>query len=190
MATYAIGDVQGCYSELNELLSKIGFKSDRDRLWFCGDLVNRGPQSLDTLRFIQALGDNAITVLGNHDLHLLAVAYNDKSPGKKDTLNDILEAVDRDKLLDWLRSRPLLHHDSKLALTLVHAGIHPSWSIAKAVGLASEFGEMVAAPDHRAVANEQHRNAVDRAIGGKAQYVEVFTDRPRHELLRLNFLEA
>ena len=148
MATYAIGDVQGCYSELKELLSKIRFNSDCDQLWFCGDLVNRGPQSLQTLRYIRDLGDNAITVLGNHDLHLLAIAYCNNAPGKKDTLDEILSATDRDKLLDWLRCQPLMHHDKKLAVTLVHAGIHPFWSIKKALRLAGEVQSILCGDEH------------------------------------------
>ena len=138
MATYAIGDIQGCYDDLRQLLTQINFKSDRDKLWFTGDLVNRGPKSLDTLRFIKALGDNAVTVLGNHDLHLLAVAYTNNSAGKKDTLDDILNADDREELLCWLEHLPLVHSDDNLKLSMVHAGIHPDWSIAKAHALASE----------------------------------------------------
>ena len=148
MATYAIGDVQGCFSELQELLSKIKFNSDRDQLWFCGDLVNRGPQSLQTLRFIRDLGDNAVSVLGNHDLHLLAIAYCNSSPGRKDTLDEILNASDREQLLDWLRNQPLLHHDAGLAVSLVHAGIHPSWSLDKALGLAHEVESILSSDAH------------------------------------------
>ena len=94
MATYAIGDVQGCFDELKTLLSQINFNADRDQLWFCGYLVNRGPKSLETLRFIKSLESNAISVLGNHDLHLLATAFNHKKPGKKDTLDELLQAND------------------------------------------------------------------------------------------------
>ena len=148
MATYAIGDVQGCYTELQELLSRINFNSDRDRLWFCGDLVNRGPQSLETLRFIRSLGENAISVLGNHDLHLLATAYGDSTCGRKDTLDAILAADDREPLLDWLRNQPLVHHDSELELTIVHAGIHPAWSIKKALKLAAEVEAILRSDEH------------------------------------------
>ena len=119
MATYAIGDVQGCFDELQALLFKINFNSDRDQLWFCGDLVNRGPKSLDTLRFIRSLEGNAITVLGNHDLHLLAAAYQNNKPGKHDTFADILHATDLAEILDWLRHQPLIHHDSNKKITLV-----------------------------------------------------------------------
>ena len=138
MATYAIGDIQGCYDELRQLLDKIHFNSDRDTLWFTGDLVNRGPKSLETLRFIKALGDNAIVVLGNHDLHLLAIAYTVDRAGKKDTLDDILGAPDRQYLLDWLEHQPLMHTDNQLNISMVHAAIHPDWSIEKARALAKE----------------------------------------------------
>jgi bis(5'-nucleosyl)-tetraphosphatase (symmetrical) len=136
MATYAIGDVQGCYDELRRLLDHAGFDATRDRLWFVGDLVNRGAQSLETLRFVRALGERAITVLGNHDLHLLARAYGLAKPRADDTLEDVLAAADRDALLDWLRSLPLLHVERDLVM--VHAGLLPQWSLAKARMLAGE----------------------------------------------------
>lgn len=138
MAIYAIGDVQGCYEELQALLKQINFNANKDTLWFAGDIINRGPHSLQTLRFIQALGANAITVLGNHDLHTLAVANGRGKQGKKDTIKDILEAPDRDKLLDWLLHRPLMHYDHKLNVCLVHAGIHPQWTVEQALDHASE----------------------------------------------------
>ena len=138
MSTYAIGDIQGCFEQLKDLLIKIKFNADKDKLWFAGDIVNRGPQSLETLRFIRALGANAVTVLGNHDLHLLAIANGRGKQGKKDTLKSILQASDRDKLLDWLQHRPLMHYDKKLDVAMVHAGIHPNWSIKQALLLASE----------------------------------------------------
>jgi bis(5'-nucleosyl)-tetraphosphatase (symmetrical) len=133
---YAIGDVQGCFEELRTLISRIGFSADRDRLWFVGDLVNRGPRSLETLRFVRALGDNAVVVLGNHDLHLLAVALGSRRKRKSDTLDDILEARDRDALLEWLMTRPLVHRENRDLL--VHAGLVPQWSADLAVTLAGE----------------------------------------------------
>lgn len=138
MATYAIGDVQGCYTQLRELLDKIGYRDDRDKLWFAGDIVNRGPESLRTLRFIKSLGENAITVLGNHDLHLLAIANGRGKQNKKDTLDDILTAADSENLLDWLVHRPLMHYKEKSNTCLVHAGLYPGWSTQQALSLARE----------------------------------------------------
>jgi bis(5'-nucleosyl)-tetraphosphatase (symmetrical) len=145
MSTYVIGDVQGCFDPLQRLLEKIKFDSTKDYLWFTGDLVNRGPQSLETLRFIKSLGERAITVLGNHDIHLLAVAYVDAVKTKGDTIDQILKAPDREILLDWLASRPLLHHEKKM--TLVHAGIAPVWSISQAQVLAREVESVLQSPE-------------------------------------------
>ncbi|MGE5240890.1 MAG: symmetrical bis(5'-nucleosyl)-tetraphosphatase [Bacteroidota bacterium] len=138
MSVYAIGDVQGCYRALRALLVEIQFDPARDRLWFTGDLVNRGPQSLEVLRFVRDLDERAICVLGNHDLHLLAVASGAAKLKKHDTLHEILSAPDRDDLLHWLRTRPLLHHDAELDYTLIHAGLLPSWDLAEARRLARE----------------------------------------------------
>lgn len=136
MSRHAIGDIQGCCDELRALLGRIGFSADRDRLWFVGDLVNRGPQSLEVLRYVRALGDNAVVVLGNHDLHLLAIACGSRSPRRTDTLNEVLRAPDRDALLEWLATRPLAHFEA--GDLLVHAGIVPQWSIDMTLGLARE----------------------------------------------------
>ena len=136
MATYAIGDVQGCFDELQVLLGETGFDRRRDHLWFVGDLVNRGPASLATLRFVRDLGHAATTVLGNHDLHLLALAHGFAKPREDDTLDDVLGAPDRDEILDWLRCLPLIHAESGVAL--VHAGLLPQWSVRKAEALAAE----------------------------------------------------
>ena len=139
MARWAIGDVQGCCAELDELLKRIRFNADRDLLWFTGDLVNRGPQSLATLRRVRALAANAIVVLGNHDLHLLAVAMVPEHRLRKgDTLDEILAASDRDALLGWLLERPLAHHDSAHHDLLVHAGLVPQWHAGQAAQLAGE----------------------------------------------------
>lgn len=137
MATYVIGDLQGCYLELLELLDVINFDDKKDRLWFTGDLVNRGPLSLECLRFVKK--NNFITVLGNHDLHLLAVAADKAKLRRKDTLDEILNAPDRDELLDWLLQRPLSHQDKKLGYTMVHAGVSPQWEIGQAISCAGEI---------------------------------------------------
>ena len=136
MATYAIGDVQGCFAELQRLLGEFRFSPDRDRLLFVGDLVNRGPASLEVLRFVKSLGTAALTVLGNHDLHLTIVAEGHGKRHKEDTLDAILEAPDRDELLAWLRAQPLLHAEE--GYVIVHAGLLPQWAVPKARALAAE----------------------------------------------------
>ncbi len=138
MAIYAIGDVQGCYTELCRLLEKINFDSSRDSVWFCGDLVNRGPESLQTLRLVKSLGDSALVVLGNHDLHLLALHHGVKKVRDTRNLKKILKSPDRDELIDWLQVQPLLHYDRNQKAVLVHAGIHPAWGLSKARKLAAE----------------------------------------------------
>jgi bis(5'-nucleosyl)-tetraphosphatase (symmetrical) len=139
MARFAIGDVQGCATELRALLGAISFSADRDQLWFVGDLVNRGPYSLQCLRLIRALGDNAVVVLGNHDLHLLAMFFGARLPDRPgDTLRDILRAPDRVALLQWLLERPLAHQDPTHADLLVHAGLVPQWTVPQTLLLAQE----------------------------------------------------
>ena len=138
MAIYAIGDVQGCYSELCRLLEKIDFDPAEDTLWFCGDLVNRGPESLQTLKFVKSLGGSALTVLGNHDLHLLALHHGVKKVRDSSSLRKILKSPDRDELMDWLQTQPLLHYDKRHRAVVVHAGIHPAWGLSKARKLAGE----------------------------------------------------
>jgi len=138
MAVYAVGDIQGCYQPLKSLLKKINFNEQSDTLWLAGDLVNRGPRSLDVLRFVQSLGERAITVLGNHDLHLIAVAYGHRKHSKKDTLDGILNAPDADELIDWLRRQKLAHLDTEAGYFMSHAGIPPCWSVQQALDLAGE----------------------------------------------------
>lgn len=146
MARYAIGDVQGCHDELCALLEKINFDPAADRLWFVGDLVNRGPKSLETLRLIRSLGRAAIAVLGNHDLYLLKLAYSDAGTRKRrDTVQSVLDAPDRAVLIDWLRQRPLMHLEGDLAL--VHAGLLPCWTATEARALAAEV-ETALAGEH------------------------------------------
>jgi bis(5'-nucleosyl)-tetraphosphatase (symmetrical) len=139
MALYAIGDVQGCDDELGALLGAIQFRADRDRLWFVGDLVNRGPDSLKALRRIRSFGDAATVTLGNHDLHLLAVAFGATHDRSGDTLGETLAAPDRDALLEWLAGRPLFHEDPALNLCMLHAGLPPQWDLQLARQCAREF---------------------------------------------------
>ncbi len=138
MAIYAIGDLQGCYNDLKNLLHKLNFNPEHDTLWLAGDLVNRGTDSLNTLRYIKSLGERAISVLGNHDLHLLAVAEGIKEARDED-LHQIIEAKDCPELINWLRHRPLIHHDAARQLTLVHAGIYPGWNLKQALMHAREL---------------------------------------------------
>ena len=147
MALYAIGDVQGCFDELQILLQRLNFDAGRDRIWFTGDLVNRGPQSAEVLRFVRGLGDRAISVLGNHDLHLVAVAGGRKPPSRRDLLDDVLGAPDRHELVTWLRQRPLMHHDPALGYSLIHAGLIPQWTIADAMQRAREAEAVIRIDD-------------------------------------------
>ncbi len=147
MATYAIGDLQGTFSALQKLLDAINFDARKDRLWLVGDLVNRGSESLQCLRFVRELGDSAVTVLGNHDLHLLCVAAGAAKVRKNDTLQPVLDAPDRNQLLEWLQQRPMMHVEGNWVL--VHAGLLPQWSIAKARTLASEVELALRAKDCR-----------------------------------------
>ncbi len=147
MATYAIGDVQGCFDELQALFAKIKLTS-RDRLWFVGDLVNRGPKSLEVLRFVRELGERAVVVLGNHDLHLVTQHEGFTKPRKDDTFTDVLEAPDRGALVDWLRTRPMMHAEGDYAM--VHAGLLPQWSIGKALQLGHELEAALRGRDYRA----------------------------------------
>ncbi len=147
MAIYAIGDIQGCYEDLLRLLDVIKFDSSSDQLWFAGDLVNRGPQSLLTLRFVKSLGDAAITVLGNHDLHLLAASCLEKEAQKRDSLHQVLEAPDCSELLDWLRKRPLFHYQN--GYCLLHAGLPPQWNFTQTIKMAKKAEAVLQSPDYR-----------------------------------------
>jgi bis(5'-nucleosyl)-tetraphosphatase (symmetrical) len=147
MATYAIGDVQGCYDELQALLARVGFDRAHDRLWFVGDLVNRGPKSLEVLRFVKELGDRAVTVLGNHDLHLVTQHEGFERKRKDDTFIDVLGAPDVKELVDWVRSWPMMHVEGGWAM--VHAGLLPQWSIQKSLSLAKEVEAALRAPGYR-----------------------------------------
>jgi bis(5'-nucleosyl)-tetraphosphatase (symmetrical) len=152
MATYAIGDIQGCFASLMALLKRVAFDPARDRLWLVGDLVNRGPDSLRTLRYVRDLGPAAVTVLGNHDLYLLMVAYGSlRSRGKDDTIQAVLDAPDREALLGWLRTRPLMHVENGFAM--VHAGLLPGWTVVQARALAREVEGALAGPYHADLLN-------------------------------------
>jgi bis(5'-nucleosyl)-tetraphosphatase (symmetrical) len=166
MATYAIGDLQGCYEPLERLLKSLSFDASRDRLWFVGDLVNRGPDSLACLRFVRGLGDGAITVLGNHDLHLLCVGEGVEKPRRRDTLDEVLAAPDRSELLAWIRHRPLFHAADGYAL--VHAGLVPEWTVERAGELAREVEAVLRGPDYRAFLDRLYGDEPDRWSEGLA----------------------
>ena len=161
MAIYAIGDVQGCYDELIQLIEKIAFNPKKDSLWFVGDLVNRGPKSLETLRYIKSLGDAAITVLGNHDLHLLAMHHGVRDTHKSPDLIPILEADDVNELLGWLQTRPFLHYDKTIKTTMVHAGIVPNWSLKQAKQYAKELEDILASKKAKAFFKHMYGNKPD-----------------------------
>jgi bis(5'-nucleosyl)-tetraphosphatase (symmetrical) len=160
MSTYVIGDIQGCFGSLQSLLDSFPFDFDRDRLWLVGDLVNRGPDSLATLRFVRDLGERAVCVLGNHDLHLLSVAAGCSKLRDDDTLDEVLQARDRDELIDWLRHRPMLHLEGKYAM--VHAGLLPQWSVDTALALAHEVENALRGPDFERLLSNMYGNQPDR----------------------------
>ncbi len=149
MADYAFGDIQGCYDALQRLLTQLDFDESRDRLWFVGDLVNRGAQSLAVLRFIKQLPLTPRVTLGNHDLYLLDQLINPKPRrNQDDTLEDILNAPDRDELADWLRHQSIVYHDHEQQLVMVHAGMPPCWTLQEALGHAQAFEQMLAGEQH------------------------------------------
>ena len=162
MATYAVGDVQGCADELETLLERLEFSPDHDRLWFVGDLVNRGPRSLDVLRLVERLGDAAVVVLGNHDLHLLAAARGHAGLRRQDqSLRPILEAPGRESMLDWLQSRPMLHHDETLGITMLHAGLPPQWDLETARHCARELEQALRGDRSGALFEQMYGNEPD-----------------------------
>ena len=147
MTTYAVGDIQGCYSILRELLDSLDFDETKDRLWVAGDTINRGPESLATLRYLRQLGKRCTVVLGNHDLHFLAVALGVRDSRRGDTLDALLAAPDRDELVDWLRQRPLVHLSRKKACLMVHAGVPPQWDEETILARARELEAVIRSPD-------------------------------------------
>ena len=159
MTRYAIGDLQGCDQELRALLARLKFSADRDRLWFVGDLVNRGPDSLAALRRVRALGDSALVVLGNHDLHLLAVACGVQRRRRTDTLDEVLAAPDRDTLIEWLLTRPLAHAEGRELM--VHAGVVPQWTAARTLVLADEVSRALRR-DPRALFEQMYGDEPER----------------------------
>jgi len=159
MATYAVGDLQGCFDSLQALLQHVAFGDD-DVLWLVGDIVNRGPRSLDALRFVKSLGPRGVTVLGNHDLHLVALARGFGRNKGKDTLTPILSAPDREELIAWLMHQPLLHHQD--GWTMVHAGLSPQWDLSAAKAAAAELQAVLQGDEADAFLAEMYGNQPDR----------------------------
>ena len=171
MAVYAIGDIQGCYDPFRELLDVIRFNPDKDTLWLTGDLVNRGPKSLKTLRYVKKLGDSVVTVLGNHDLHLLALAAKQvRNGGRFESLHKILKAKDSDELLDWLRHRPLAHYDESMDTLLVHAGTHPDWTAQQTLARAAEVEAELTGDDYKSLLGKMYGNTPADWSGGLKGY--------------------
>lgn len=188
MATYAVGDLQGCLDPLRRLLEQVAFDPAADRLWLVGDLVNRGPDSLGTLRFLKGLGDAATVVLGNHDLHLLALQLGGHAPKRKDTFAELLAARDRDELLAWLRTRELIHHDAALDAVLVHAGIPFVFSLEQALALGREVEKAIRGAEAAAFFEVMYGNEPERWTPGLEGH-----DRLRvvvNYFTRMRFLDA
>ena len=156
MAVYAIGDVQGCFDELQELVKFISFNPKKDQLWFVGDLVNRGPKSLETLRWVKSLGSSAVTVLGNHDLHLLAAYEGAKEIRTTSSLYPVLQAKEINKLVDWLRYQPLITYNKQLKFAMVHAGLAPQWSIKDALRYAKEVEAVLRSKKYKDFLNNMY----------------------------------
>ncbi len=171
MAVYAIGDLQGCYDPFRKLLDAIHFDPATDTLWLTGDLVNRGPKSLKTLRFVKSLGDSTISVLGNHDLHLLALIAGAANYSRRfETLHNVLKADDSDELADWLRHRPLAHYDKRMKTLLVHAGTHPDWSARKTCKRAAEVEAVLRSDSHKALFDRMYGNTPRKWSGSLKGY--------------------
>ena len=190
MALYLIGDVQGCDSALQRLLNEISFSKSRDTLYFLGDLVNRGPDSAGVLRRLMGYGASAQSVLGNHDLHLLAVAHGVRKPHRKDTLNELLQAPDRKAMLDWLRHQhmALLERVDGHELLMVHAGVLPSWAASKTIALAGEVEAVLQSPEIGDFLHEMYGDQPSRwddALSGTARLRVVV-----NALTRLRFCTA
>lgn len=190
MTQWAIGDLQGCHEEFEQLLKRIDFTPARDILWLAGDLVNRGPGSLECLRSIKALGSSVRVVLGNHDLHLLAVAAGHGRLKRSDTLKPILEAPDREELIDWLRRQPLLVEDlvGNRRTVMTHAGVLPGWTLNQAAALAREAQAALCSDDYRDFLGEMYGNQPDQWQEGL-----VGNDRLRcivNVLTRMRFIDA
>ena len=171
MAIWAIGDIQGCYDSFRHLLDAIDFEPDEDTLWLAGDLVNRGPKSLKTLRYVYSIRDSIVTVLGNHDLHLLALHSSTVRNGNRfRSLRKLLNADDVDELCDWLRHRPLAHYDEQLESLLVHAGTYPRWTAKKTMARAAEVEAALQSDDYADLLSRMYGNMPNKWSGKLTGY--------------------
>lgn len=161
MATIAIGDIQGCFDEFQAIIEQVRFEPSRDELWIVGDIVNRGPRSLDSLRWLYEVRESVVAVLGNHDLHMLAIAFGGHRPGRRDNFDDVLHAPDAHELLHWLRSLPLLHYEPESRWLMVHAGIPHIWSVTQAAALAAEVEAVIRGPDYAHYFEEMYGDEPD-----------------------------
>jgi bis(5'-nucleosyl)-tetraphosphatase (symmetrical) len=174
MAVYAIGDLQGCYDPFRQLLDEVDFDPSSDTLWLTGDLVNRGPKSLKTLRFVRSLGNSVITVLGNHDLHLLALEAGAVRHGRRfSSLSKLLVSSEAGELCDWLRHRPLAHYDKDIKTLLVHAGTHPRWNVKKTLARAAEVEEVLQGDDYRTLLGKMYGNTPNAWSGKLRGYARL-----------------
>lgn len=162
MATYAVGDIQGCNREFDMLLERLAFDPAQDRLWLVGDLINRGPDSLGVVRRVRGFGDAAVSVLGNHELHLLAIRYTGAAPKSSDTFDDVLRAPDFEDICEWLRAMPLLVEDPALGFVMTHAGIPHLWDLAEARARAREVETVIHGGRHREYFAAMYGNRPDR----------------------------
>jgi len=158
MTTYVIGDVQGCYDSLIALLKKIDFSPKKDTLIFAGDIINRGPKSLKTIRFIKDLGESSKLILGNHDLHLISIFYGIRTASPRDTIDKLCKANDAEDLITWLRSQPLAIFDSELDIFISHAGIHPKWTTKKALKRSNKFSKLLAGENYLKLLKRMYGN--------------------------------
>ena len=187
MARYVIGDVQGCWESLEALVAQMPIHPRKDQLWFVGDLVNRGPKSLKVLRRLMAAGRNAVCVLGNHDLHLLALAAGARRPQALDTVAQVLRAPDAADLIDWLRRRPLAHSDDGATL-MVHAGVLPHWTLRQTLSLADALSVRLRSNHWKDFLNEM-------VVGGRPHWADGIAGQKRMRaalsvFTRLRYLDA
>ena len=166
MATYAVGDIQGCYAEFAALLDEVSFDERHDALWLLGDLINRGPDSLAVMERVMALGNCVTTVLGNHDLHFLAIWYGDHPVRSTDTFSDLLAAPGAASIAEWLLRQPFFHHDPDLGYAMVHAGIAPDWTFADAAAHSDELAKVLRGPDFKAYFRDLYGNRPNKLTAG------------------------